>query len=308
MVFFALAITQMALLGLLLPPPRLARSRLGSNIFDLLHVPAFMLLTLLAILLAERYFSKSMKTRVMLTLVIILVGGCIELIQEFVGRSASMHDLFANASGAATAFLLRFSYGTDTITKRLSRVAAIVVFMVASIGPMISILDGIHQRQNKELLATFSSQAELQRWYFRSAKVERINNPFDSLQDAKHALRATLLPGEYPMLQLQHMNARWTDYNTLSFDIGRPANDSSAPLTLQLRIRAWPKPPHTGDSYYRKMTLIPGERTKVEIPIGEIREADGSGTLNLENIRFIEFGALELHEVTALELANMRLK
>jgi hypothetical protein len=52
----AFAVAPIALLGLLLPPPRLMRDRLGSSIFDLLHVPAFTILTLLAILLAERTF------------------------------------------------------------------------------------------------------------------------------------------------------------------------------------------------------------------------------------------------------------
>lgn len=298
----------MALLGLLLPPPRAMRGRLGSSVFDLLHVPAFTILTLLAILLAERYFSKTMKTRVVVTVAVIAAGGCIELLQELVGRSASTHDLIANAAGAVTAFLLRFSFGGESVAKRLTRVAAVVVFLGASIGPTLSILDVVHQHRNKELLATFASQTELERWYFHSAKIARIKNPLGSLREARYALRATLFPSEYPMIQLQQMNSRWTGYKTLSFDMGRPASDPPAPLKLQLRIRAWGKPAHKGDSYYGMIELEPGARRRVEIPIGEIRAANGTGTLNLANMRFIEFGALELHEPATFELANVRLK
>lgn len=307
LVYIALAIIPMALLGLLSPMPRATQTRLGGSIFDLLHVPAFTILTLLAILLAERYFSRTMMTRVLITLAVIAAGGCIEFIQASVGRSASTHDLIANAAGAVTALLLRFSFGGESVAKRLTRVAAIVVFLVASIGPILSILDVIRQQRNKELLATFASHTELDRWYFHSAKIERIRNPFSSLREVRGALRATLFPSEYPMIQLQQMNSRWTGYNTLSFDIGRPASDPPVPLKLQLRIRAWGKPSRTGDSYYRIIELEPGERRKVEIPIREIRAADGTGTLNLANIRFIEFGALELHEPATFELANVRL-
>lgn len=308
LVYMAFAVAPIALLGLLLPPPRLMRDRLGSSIFDLLHVPAFTILTLLAILLAERYFSKSMRTRVMMTVAVIMAGGCVELIQAFVGRSASIHDLMANAAGAATAFLLRCSLGVDSVSKRLSRVAAVAVFVAASTGPVLSILDVIQQRQNKELLATFASQTELQRWFFHSVEIERVKNPFVSLNEAKHAIRATMLPADYSMLQLQEMNSRWIGYQSLSFDIARPACDASSPLTLRLRIRAWAKPPHTADSYYRTITLVPGDRMSVQIPLSEIGAADGSGTLNLANVRFIEFLAIDLLEPATFELANVRLR
>jgi hypothetical protein len=46
----------------------------------------------------------------------------------------------------------------------------------------------------------------------------------------------------------------------------------------------------------------------VQIPLSEIGAADGSGTLNLANVRFIEFLAIDLLEPATFELANLRLR
>lgn len=315
---FAFIIAVIAILGLLAPMPRAWHNRLGTSVADMMHVPAFAILTSLALAIVNRFLSQRFAVHLFVTGVVITASAGVEVAQSVLGRSASLHDLMANTAGAISALLIRVSLGSDTIFKRFCRVVAVCLLFAACARPCLSILDVLEQRKNKNALGTFATLAEFERWFAYHASPRRIANPFNEgeytgeVRRSPNAAHVTLYPGDYPMFQLQHLVADWSRYRELRFNIGRPArgestSDSDLPLVIQLRIRDWPKPGTESDSYYKRFTLLPGDQHEFRITLDQLREQSAAGTLNVHFIRFVEFLAMDMSEPSVFLLADVRL-
>jgi VanZ family protein len=213
---FAFVIAAIALMGLLAPMPRAWHNRLGTSVADMMHVPAFAILTSLALAIVNRFLSQRFAVHLFVTGVVIAAGAAVEVAQSVLGRSASIHDLIANSAGAIAALLIRVSLGSDTIFKRFCRVVAVCLLLVASAGPCLSILDDLNQRKTPDALGAFATRTEFERWFSYHAKPRRVANPFGDakytgdVRRSANAAHITLYPGYYPMFQLQHLTADWS--------------------------------------------------------------------------------------------------
>lgn len=286
-----------------------------------MHAPAFAILTTLALLVVNRFFSQKFSVHLLVSVLIVGAGAAVEVVQAALGRSASLHDAIANAAGACSALLLHYSFGAETVLKRAARVMAVAVFLVASSGPCLTILDTLEQRRTPTELGRFATRTEFQRWFAYHAKARLIASPFfqdnrkehdqevdrASFPRNRNAALITLQPGDYPMFQLQHLTSRWINYREFRFRIGRPKPDTPEPLVIQLRIRDWAKQGQQTDSYYKRFTLLPGDQQEFRISIDELRRQSAAGTLNLESIRFVEFLAVDMQRSSSFVIADLQL-
>ncbi len=307
----AIFVGVIAVIGLLVPLP--SHSRAINRTADFVHLPLFALLTYLAIRLSDRYVSASWFTRLLTTLGIVFASACAELIQSRLGRTASIHDLIANATGASSAFLFAISKPWHWSLKCVIQIAAVAACLFIMSGPARSLLDIWQIYRSGDQLATFQSRVELERWYIRSAFVKTIRSPFTQFSASfPRAMNAKLVPGELPTVQLQQLNRNWTGYASLQFDIARPPRDHNdvvppRPLTMQLRIADEAGDFSDCQTFVTTYELLPGDCRRITIPITEIKDQPACRPLNLEQIRFLEFMALELDHPAMLQLGNIRL-
>ena len=294
-----------AIIAFLVPIP--FHSRLASRFGDLVHLPAYVLITYLWIAISDRFVSNKLFTRLLTTLAIVSVSGGIELLQAKLGRTASLHDLITNGSGATVGLFAHLSAGCESIAKRFIRMAGIVIFLFVASSPLRSMLDIARMEQFPAELGTFRSSTELERWYISSATAEVVaDNSFGFNGKSGSAVEVTFHPHEFPAIQLRYLNTDWTGYETLTFDIARSAQDTTEPLLIQLRIRDRFSRKNPNIGFSERYSLAPGERKQISIPVALIASGPDR-QVEIDRIRFVEFMAVELKQAATIRLANLRL-
>ncbi len=282
------------------------KSRSADRVADFLHLPAFAMLAGMALAVSDRFVSKLTFTRVMTTLAVIFASACIELVQARVGRTASLHDLIANSTGATATLLILQSMDSRPLLKCVLRCCSIAAVIYVSSGPVVSLIDIVHQHRSPAILANFANEVELERWYIESAEVHII--PHRKNCDPacnSNSLQVKLHPGQFPAVQLQHLTRDWTVYQGLAFELSRAPTDAAKPLVIQLRISAYDVQPNELDTVTRQYTLSPGDQQQVEIALDGL--TDGERSLPLDRMRFVEFMAVDLDQPATIEIANLRL-
>ena len=302
-----------ATIGLLMPLP--GPDRIKNDFADLLHYPSFFALTFVLLYAARRAFAARSWVTLLIAIAVIALGAFLEWAQSFFGRSSSLHDMIANALGGTAATLVELTRYRSMLVRRITYLICLAGLMLVSYMPIRSLIDLYRERTNPEQVGYFVDRYELNRWYFHAARV-RIRQEADAAL-AGNTLRIRFSPNHFPAAQLQHLTRNWTPYRLLRFRIARPVDDtqtetSNEPLSIRLLIRDYRH--HGGVSgddeyayYETRLTLLPGDYQTVEIPVSEIGKGSADFPLNLLNIRFIEFTAVDLTQPTEIELREIEL-
>ena len=250
-------------------------------------------------------------TRILTTLTVVCVSACIELLQAKIGRKASIHDLVANGTGAATALAFCWSSGRDRVVRWPMRTAAIAAVVYVSSGPVFSIIDVYQQKLQPEVLASFASSTELERWYVQSAAISIITNENAITEADARCLEVKFFPGKHPMVQLQQLTRDWSDYHTLSFVISRSTNMTDKPITIQLRVSDQNRIHGDDGTFFQRFEIPPGSSETFTVPISDLANPDFATSevrqVNIRMIRFVEFMAMNLEEETTVRFAGIRL-
>jgi len=308
LVVFAVCYLLFSIFALLAPLP--VRGRFWYRVADLLHIPAFAVLTFLALVVVRQHTKSSWRVPVLVTLCVVAFSGLMEIIQGLLSRYASLDDLFRNTLGAIAALLifksLEYWSSESARPRRLLMVGAVIVLAIATIRPTASIVDVYRQRMQFPALATFSSRSELQRWYISSAQVRR--TPIKWL-DGHYALKVEYLPGEFPAIQLQELERDWTEYRTLATELTHLPDSKSESIVIQLRIadRRARRDPKNG--FVDRIVLKRGESVDWRFDLKAAQAAaSGSGRLRMDEIQFVEFMAVNLAEPATVQYGRIRLE
>jgi len=307
LVAFTVCYLLFSVFALLMPLP--VRGRFWYRVADLLHIPAFALLNFLGLLIVRHHTLSRWRAPIGVTVCVIGLSGLIEIIQGQLSRSASLDDLYRNSLGAFAALLIFKAWETNAsenpYPRRIMLVSAFTLIALATTGPTASIIDVYRQRTQFPTLASFSSGAELQRWYVSSAQVKRttIDRP-----DGHDALRVEYFPGDFPAIQLQELERDWTEYRTLVTELTHLADSPSESIVIQLRVadrRSRRDPNHI---VIDRIELKRGETIDWRFDLRTARSASGNARLHLEEIRFIDFMAVDLAQPATVQYGPIRLE
>jgi VanZ family protein len=305
LILLAAIVLTIAILGLVCPLPH--GSRAFNRFADLLHLPGFIALTAGAMKLSDRLFGESLRNRLLATAAVVFFGGAMEIVQGQVGRSASVSDFLTNAAGATTAFLILASQNVGIMLRILARSTALLVMLLVTVQPVRSLIDVRSQHLTPATLASFRNNVELERWYIHAANVAITLTDLNDSESAGKTLVAKFRPDKFPAVQLQHLTRSWSEYSAIAFDLARPIGDVNEPLKMQLNITAFAAEPIISTSYREVFELLPGDKRQITIPFAKIQQQAHPQTLDLNQIRYVEFMAVDLKQNATFQLANLRL-
>ena len=237
---------------------------------DFCHVPLFFLLTWL---LTRFLFPR----RLLLSAAVAAAIACgAEVVQPFVGRSASWRDLLYGLLGiAAAAVWLQSQWRTSL---RLLLIALLIVWPMWRAGP--AALDAVWAWRAFPELAISSSPCEERRWYLQGTRMERLpgRTRFHFAANKEGGSGAILLP----------VVRDWTGYETLevSFEF------EGEPLVLLISVRDGKKVPPELPRFDLWRLYEPG-RHDVRISLADLARGGNFPPIELDRVQSLHMVAYD---------------
>lgn len=317
--------------GLLIPIPFGGRAAVALG--DLMHAPLFGGMTLGVLLLWNFVWPIDVSTpasepdlsmdgqsfadgafvvrSVVVGMALFLFGVGIEFAQAYSGRSFAIHDAVANGLGITAALfwywamLVRKQRPGEKSLPRTLRLATCVLLVVAWWGPVAMLLDVAAKYTQFPMLASFETETEFQRFFFRGCQPRR------SKQDAttgKYSMEVLYEPGEYPSATLVEMIPDWSQVKSLCVDVTLDASHDLPQATFMLKVT---DSDHNGkheDTFRKQWDLGPGESVRVLIPRQALIDGPDDRELNLESMRFVDLMMLDVQVPTLVRIDALRLE
>ncbi|MDN3517214.1 hypothetical protein QWY84_06315 [Aquisalimonas lutea] len=231
----------------------------------------------------------------LVVLAALALGGTIELIQPWFGRSAGLQDLWQDLLGAMAAVALN----APTVATRRALGAVMAVILVAELyAPAISLWDRGVARIQFPVLSDFSTTFEHRRW--------SAGEPDDTVaRIGERSLRVDLKPGRFSGTTLRRSLGDWSHYDTLELSIYNPA----APLSITISIRDHDNAKRGGeysDRFNRRFLLRPGWND-LAIAVDDVRNAPAQRQQHLDDLAMLAIFTANLDEHRTLYLDRVRL-
>lgn len=226
----------------------------------------------------------------------LLLGGMIELIQPYFGRSAAIKDVWQNVLGASITVALAAPGGAPR--RILVSIVAIVLFLEMH-NPVISLWDRGVARIQFPVLSDFSTAFEDRRWSSgeTDASIARVG---------ERSLRVALKPSRYAGTAMRRSFGNWSGYEALEFSIYVP--DGSLAITVSIRDHEhFERGGAYVDRFNRRFLLQPGWND-VTIPVADIRDAPAERQQDVSDIAEFAIFTSNLEEEQMLYLDRVQLR
>lgn len=305
------ALVVVAVMGaLLVPVPFSGRS--ATALGDLVHAPLFGSLAVAWLWIWERLRPVPIQTAdqptgrlmqqfairgLVVWLCLSSFGVAMEFLQSRTGRSGSPHDAIANALGVAAAF---FAYLAWRFQEQKSRtfvfgLAAALIILVAWWRPVAILRDMLVMPRQLPLLASFESSAEMTRWAFGGARVNRVS---DDRSHGRYALEVEFPGSEsaaegadgqtHSAITLTDFVGAWSEYSAIEIDVLlEPVADESRQFVLIKVIDR-----HQGDYrvFSARSAILPGQWRRIRIPFSDLRPQQPGTTLQRDAVSYVDIG------------------
>lgn len=286
--------------------PDLIHTRSFKQAWDLGHIAAFTVWSLLLVRSWPRLASVPFRSQVITVLLFCLVaGGSVEIIQRAFGRYASLGDIGLNAVGSLLALFFFFP-DRRTIEKRLLRLLQIltcVLFLIAMVPLSRAVVDEWTAWRQFPVLADFETAFELDRW---SGNAELTID--DTIaQSGRASLKMGLTTEKYSGAELEYFPGNWRNYHAVAFSIYNP---DKRPVKIVCKIRDH----HHDISGYRyndrfnRSYSIPHGWNRIEIAMADIETAPLNRRMDLARVTGIQVFTVSLPERRTLFLDHLLLK
>ncbi|MDH5408658.1 MAG: VanZ family protein [Gammaproteobacteria bacterium] len=236
--------------------------------------------------------------------VCLVIGACIELVQLFTHRSASLNDLVYNLAGgmAAVTFL---SPGLTGLKHRKNILIYIPVFMLLAYGlwgPIGFVINSYLVNKNFPVINAFESSLEKQRWHGQAT----FDISTEKSSEGEFSFKIEFARGHYSSAKLRQMYADWVGYRKLLFDIYNNEDKS-----VQLIVSVYDSSDTNTKTNYanrfnRKLELQPGWNS-INIELSEIKNGPKNRQLLMQDIAGMMFYAMRIKSPFTLYLDNIRL-
>ena len=273
------------------------RRHVPDEIYAFGHVGFFGLLTLLLMIAPQLRRIRYPVRAAAVLLFILFIGGCIELIQGQIGRSAGLRDLWQNMLGAAAAVAL-------TAPTRLLRLVLIGVAGAALVAelfnPTLTLVDRGIARSQFPVISDFSTPLEGRRWSSGTLDTS-------ITRTGGRSLRVTLHSGRlYTGTTLRRSFGDWSDYETAELAIYVP-DEAAITVTISIRDREhFARGGAYADRFNRNVTLQQGWND-IRIPIDDIRNAPRDRTLDVSDLTELAIFASRPEQTREIHLDALRL-
>ena len=304
-----------AAIGLLVPLP--FGGRITPAIGDMVHAPLFGFLTLVSSVFWNRVRPlgkhppiKSLVSRTLLCgMIVFLFGIASEIGQTVSGRTAAVHDAFANSSGIFTVTALIV---TLTLAKRGEfsswLTCVIVLLSLLPVGmswwnPVATLYDVYRTQRDFPLLSSFERAAELERWHFANSSGE-LSKRF--VHDGRYSLRADYAPSEHPTVTLFDIPGDWNAMDALSLSLTLSEKHVAESVRVAVQVIDSDHSPMFTDVYRREWILHRGRTLLAKIPCSDLRDSSGD-LLDLGRIRYLDVQLVRPELATTVFIDNIRL-
>ncbi len=216
----------------------------------------------------------------------IVLGFATEVAQYVTGRDASWVDFGADTLGVIVfaGFFLLFDRRIATPLVLKTSVAIMgVAALVWHTAPLVTTLRAYLER-NTAFPVLFDGSGTRSNLFAETSFAEIADGRLPARfarQPNERALRIDFGEGTWPGLHLYEPVSDWRAYHTLVVDVTNP---EAAPLELNLRVHDRAHNHEFADRFNRSFLIPAQTRTKLRVPLAEIRKAPRNRELDLSSI------------------------
>lgn len=226
-----------------------------------------------------------------------VLGGAIELLQPFFGRTALWRDVWQNVLGAATGLLLAHP---RTLLRSAWALPVFAALLLEVRLPALHLWDEQLARRHFPVLSDFETRLEHLRWSKGHVSTE-------TSRTGSRALRVDLEPGRrWPGTALRRGLGAWSGYEALEFSIHNPEPEPLR-LTVSVRDREHGRRGSAyRDRFNRRFDIATGWHD-LRIPVAEIAAAPAERTLDVDDIEMVLFFTAAVDAPRTFHLDAVRL-
>lgn len=253
----------------------------GSAIYQLYgfaHIIFFMLMASLLSRVPGVARRSFLYQFLIITSAVLLVGGIVELIQPYFGRSGSWGDLGIDVTGGLLGIMFLAPARRSLGRRRLvcGQIAVVAIAAIFFYGPVVTLWDMRQGSRHFPVLGDFETRLERGCW--SSGEIHE-----GIARHGEKSLRVTLGMKKYAGTTLKRGFGDWRGYSTFAFSLYNPDPD---PLRITVSIRDQEHFVRGGqyhDRFNRAFTMEQGWND-VAIPVSDIENAPSARKLDLVHL------------------------
>jgi hypothetical protein len=288
-----------------------------SELFNLAHATSFFVAFLFAAAIMDpasiglpsswpRILQLGVRRLLILASVLLGLGSLCEVLQQFVGRSASLSDMLANCCGLIAGMFWCLG---RLASNRRRRIAASLMtgclLLIPSWSPAFELLECRKQNLEFPLLASFERPRELNAWQGHEATVTQSTawHSDGSASMQVHGLAGTKHPGA----KFLGLISDWHQFGTLELDVFNPGDEP-----LSLRISIFDRHHyHSGydpkDRFGKAVELPVGQATHIRIELADIKHAPANRLMDLSQLECVNLFVVRPETEFVFMVDNVRL-
>lgn len=274
--------------------------RLLPHVLNASHIPFFFLFTWVIFNTVGSLRSVGIiGSLVIANLFVLIIGGCIESSQFWLGRQGSLDDLVRNAIGASLAVVLHPRNKLPPRAPRFLVVSGLTVLLIIALNPLYkNTVDWVYSQNRFPVLADFETPFQLERW--RGGEVVRLDG------SANRVIGFRFDTAAYSTLAFLDFESDWRGYDCLRFRILNPQAESVS-LILRINDREHDlNDQHIDDRYRITLIAVPGWNN-YGIDLETVRSAPRNRSMNLAEIERVLFYTISLEEPVELYFDDLLL-
>ena len=238
--------------------------------------------------------------------VVLFIGIAIEIVQQFIGRKASVDDVLRNVYGV----FLALSWKGGGIANRLMRdgfrIASVCLLLPSLWWAASAAYADLRMREQFPVINNFEEKYELQ-------QIVRIGSQATRQQSSNYATRGhfslavNLGVDKYSGVKWVGRYGEWSNYKYFAMDVYNPAGQSVDMILKIADLRHDMGANAIDDRFNRRITLVPGQNY-LRIDLDDIRTAPAKRMMQMDEISCLELFSVGLDKPRLVYVDYLRLE